>query len=1006
MLNALLDVRTERRFLTVLFCDMVDSTAHQYRMDPERFGTLLATYRQIVFEQVKRHRGHVARVIGDGVLALFGWPQAAGKDAQMAVICALEIGRELARHRGSDADRAGMAVRMGIETGWVLVGDIGPSDRIEHDGVIGPAPNVASRLQHLARRNGLVVGEGTLAMLPDWFLTEPVDTAGINLPEPVKAAHVLGVSDKGDPLGRLQPSRWAPLIGRDGELELLTRKWHDAGAGGGQVVLLSGEPGIGKSRLVGALIDRIPAGSYHAIALYCAEQTIDSAFHPLIEPLMRELGLKADAAAAEILEAATTVARQIGHDAEAEGVALAVLLGMPVPPGTPTADLRRGTFSVLAGWIAEHAARKPLVFVIEDFQWADPSLATFMAQLAEQAAAMRLLLIVTHRADHVVAWPERPHVSRLALSPLSPADAAHLAAAVLDTLDPADAAMIAERAEGVPLFVEEFARASLDQGRGTERLPGSISQLLSARLDALGPARRLAQLAAVIGQEAPAPLLASLSGLSDEEFVQQAAQLLESGIMTQRPMGETTTLSFRHALLRAAAYQALPTVHRSRLHGRVAEQLRAHNPSLETVAPATLGWHLEQAERLGEAAVLFGNAAAMGLASGAYLEAEAHARRAIRLAEAHSGDGQANGIGAGGGQAGGQHAASLSSTLGILGEALIATLGEGSSEVRATYERATRLALQARATHSLPPLLRGLCASYQVRGPLASARELGERLLQLTQHIGDEALIADAERRLGWCMLCQGHLHEAGLLLDRSSKRALGSDAASPTSSGIDTRVLALSNLAILSSLRDGDARTRERTDIAVAAAEACRKPLAAVYGYGVAAITRMMLGDNSATRGLARKSEQVAAGHGLVYWAALARILGGWADARSGSAASGLAVLREGLALYSKTESLVLRPFALMMLADAEAEAGSFGAALEALDEADAVAEGMGASVFGCVLGVARGRVLLGAEDPSAREVLERAKDRALAIGAMEVARRASVLEAKHRHSLDLHMT
>lgn len=990
MLNTLLDVRTERRFLTVLFCDMVDSTAHQYRMDPERFGALLAAYRQIVFGQVRRHRGHVARVIGDGVLAFFGWPQAAGKDAQMAVICALEIGRELARRHDLDAESAGMAVRMGIETGWVLVGDIGPTEQIEHSGVIGPAPNVAARLQHLARSNGLVVGEGTLALLPDWFLTEPADTNGINLPEPVKAAHVLGISDNGDPLGRLQPSRLAPLTGRAAELGSLVGAWERAASGSGQVVLLSGEAGMGKSRLVGALADHLPAGGYEAVALYCAEQTIDNSFQPLIEPLTRELRLKPDASGPEILAAATSFARQIGHDADIEGIALASLLGMPIPPGIPNTELRRRTFNVLLGWVAERTAQHPLIFIVEDFQWADSSLATFIGQLAEQAATMRLLLLVTHRADHRVEWPDKPHFTRLALGPLSSADAAHLAAAVLNTSDPDDAAMIAERAEGVPLFVEEFARASLDLGRRTDRLPGSISQLLSARLDALGPARRLAQLVAVVGQEAPSPLLASLSGLSDAELAQQTGVLLDSGIMIQRFLGDTMLLSFRHALLRAAAYQALPAVHRCRLHDRVAEQLRASNPALETTMPATLGWHLEQADRLVEAAVLFRRAATIGLAGGAYVEAEAHARRAIRLTEADES---------------GAPAENLYAALGLLGEALIATRGEGSSDVRETYERATRLALQAQAARNLPPLLRGLCASYQVRGPLASARELGERLLQLSERLDDQALIADAERRLGWCLLCQGELHEAGLLLERSTTRALGTDAASPTSSALDTRVLGLANLAILSSLCDSDERTRERTDITVAAAEACRKPLAAAYGYGCAALTRMMLGDNSATRRLARKTERAAADHGLVYWAALAHILRGWADARSGNAASGLADLREGLSLYSKTESRVLRPFALMMLADAQAEAGSLAGALEALDEADAIAGDIGASVFKCILSAARGQVLLAAGDQGARDVFARARTQAMAVGATAVIRRINAtLDVGVSSNIDLY--
>ncbi len=989
-MKSVLDVRTEGRYLTILFCDMIDSTLHQFNMDPEQFSALLGAYRKIVFEQVNRHRGHVARVIGDGILAYFGWPRATGRDAEMAVVCALEIGRELARHSKADPNLQYLAARMGIETGWVLVGDIGPLEQIEHNGVVGRAPNIAARLQHLAGRNGVVAGETTLSLLPDWFQTEVADTTGIKLPMPIRAAHIRGMIDKVAPLARLQPSQSSPLIGREAERERLIEAWRIATSGAGQVVLVSGEPGVGKSRLVGAFLESLPLDSYRCLALFCTQQSIEEAFYPLVAPLRRALDLTLDASHDEISAGATKLARWIGHDADAEGVALAALLGVPVPAGIPTAEIRRNTFSMLNSWIADQAANRPLVLVVDDFQWADPSFASFIEQLAAHAGTMRLLLLITHRADHIVEWAEQVGATRHHLGPLPPEEAAKLAGTVLEGISADDAAMIATRADGIPLFVEEFARASRDSGHRPEQLPAAISQLLAARLDSLGPTRHLAQLAAVIGDETSVSMLAQIAGMSDEECLEHADLLLTRGVMTRRILSDGTLVSFRHVLLREAAYQALPTAHRARLHGMVAEHLRNSNLQMEVTAPAVLGWHLERAGRPTEAADLFRRASATELTTGAFAEAEAHARRAVRLLEKLTDNADIKG-----------HYSALS----LLGEALIATRGEGSTEVRTTYERAAHLALQARAMNDLPPLVRGLCASYQVRGPLARARKLSDFLLRLSKRIGDDALIADAERRLGWCLVCRGSFTAAGELLEQSVKRASTSGVSTSSSAKIDARVRALANLAILSALRESDEEICERTRRLVTAIEECQRPLAIAYGYGCAAIASMIVGDIHATYDFAAKATQAATEHGLVYWSTMAQILSSWAETRLGSQEHGLASLLQGLALYRKTESLVLLPLALIMLSDAEAESGSLDRAIAALDEGDRIVDSIGAQAFRSLLLVARSKVLYRAGKFSeAQDALELAHREATAIGAVAVVRRTStvsqLLEGKARQA------
>ena len=253
----------ERRFLSVLFCDMIDSTGHQFRMDPEQFEGILCAYRDIAFSCIRNRGGYVARVVGDAILATFGWPRAAGHDAEAAVACALEIGQALASMERLGERPAGVAIgaRMAIETGWVLVGRIGEGPNAERDGLIGNAPNIASRLQKLAKPNGLVVGEATIPLLPARFVIEELDASGIDLPTPIRAAAVLGISDIDDPFGRLRTSRRAPLVGRKAELSALRAQWDAACASNGQVALISGEPGVGKTRLSATLLEGLAAGT-------------------------------------------------------------------------------------------------------------------------------------------------------------------------------------------------------------------------------------------------------------------------------------------------------------------------------------------------------------------------------------------------------------------------------------------------------------------------------------------------------------------------------------------------------------------------------------------------------------------------------------------------------------------------------------------------------------------------------------------------------------------------
>jgi len=537
-------------------------------------------------------------VIGDGIVATFGWPRAGGRDAQSAVTCALEIGAQLERLSETDTLvlDAYPAARMAIETGWVLIGEIGPRHEAERDGIIGQAPNIAARLQHLARRNGVVVGEGTFPLLRDNFVVELADTSNLNLPAPVRAAYVLGPVDREHPLGRLRAMARTPLADREVEMQALPDAWIAAIAGNGRVVLLSGEAGIGKSRLLTGLTETLAPDPHTTLVLFCAEPMADSPFHPLIGPISGALGIASNATAKETLGRTAEFAADLGLPPDQAGAALAALLGTPLPSDAPSAaEIRRWTFDALLTWFDTLTAKGPMLVLIEDIHWADASLLEFLRRLGGRIGQKRLLLIATHRPEFKVDWPDWPQLERISLGAL-PIHACHaIATSVANDLDEEIRAAIVERSDGVPLFVEEFARALADQTTSDGRLPGSISQLMLSRLDSLGPARRVAQIAAVFGNEVSTDLLAELSDLDPASLDTLAKRLVDSGVMARRHVGDDIVLGFRHALMAEAAYQALPTASRRAAHRRIADRLETVSRTALSVEPEVLGRHQELA---------------------------------------------------------------------------------------------------------------------------------------------------------------------------------------------------------------------------------------------------------------------------------------------------------------------------------------------------------------------------------------------------------------------------
>jgi len=532
----------------------------------------------------------------------------------------------------------------------------------------------------------------------------------------------------------------------------------------------------------------------------------------------------------------------------------------------------------------------------------------------------------------------------------------------------------------VPLFVEEFIRALADKAASLTRLPGSVAQLLVARLDSLGSARSLAQAAAVLGREAPVELLQALSGMTNDDFGDAVQRLTDSGVMTRRGAGRAAVLEFRHALLGDAAYEALPSDRRRALHSVVADTLRRVRPSLAASEPEVLARHFAEADRTFEANALFRSAAANALSAAAFIEAETHARRALDLAQMLP-DATRN--------------EALVAALVPLGEALIATHGYADPEVQEVFERGARLALAMGTAREMLPVLRGLTSFYQVRGPLSLARQLSERVLQIARVVREPLLLAQAERRHGWCRMCEGDLAAARVLLEASLARQTAvRDADTDQELAFDDATT-LGTLAWLDWLTDGPGASLTRAGQAAARAESSTRPLSAAYAFGFAAIAHQLAGNPDGAQRLAERCGAIAATRGFVYWTAMAEALCGWSEAVRDHAPAGVLRLRRALSEYHRMKSEILRPYLLGLLAEAEHATGSDAAAREALDLAEGATTAIGARLFLPGLLMLRGRILTGA---AAVRALLAARDEALAQGATALAAAATAELTRQR--------
>jgi class 3 adenylate cyclase len=741
----------ERRQVTVMFSDLVGSTALSARMDPEDLREVIAAYHKSVGEIVRHFDGFVAQYLGDGVLVYFGYPGAHEDDAERAVQTALELTASI----GGLNTRVSLQTRIGIATGLVVVGDLMDSGNSPERGIIGETPNLAARLQGIAEPNMVVIAESTRKLLGNLFELQDLGARQLrSIAGPVQSWAVLRVSSAESRFEALHGGGLTDIVGREEELELLVRRWARAKTGEGQVVLLSGEPGIGKSRLTAALLQRIATEPHTRLRYFCSPQHTDSALYPIIGQIERAAGLRREDAREVKLDKLDALLVPTSTSKQAAAL-VAEMLSLPNDGRYPLLDLtpqqrRQRTLDALIAQMHALASQNPVLMIFEDAHWTDPTTLEAFDRVVDRIRSMPVLLIVTFRPEFTSSWIGRPNVTILTVNRLAERDIG----AMIDRLvgDKALSAgirqEITERTDGIPLFVEEMTKAVLEvEGEGRAEhpvaavpsaaltVPVSLHASLMARLDRLGPAKGVAQIGATIGRQFSHALLAAVARKPKVDLNSALDRLVVAGLLFRQGAPPYATYLFKHALVRDVAYATLLRDQRRALHCRIAQTLEQQFRDTVELEPETVAQHYAAAG-VGEQAVPYwlraGSRAALRSAN---REAIRHLQKGIEHLSAFADSSE--------------RVRQELAFRTVLGPALLATRGWAAPEALASYVRARQLSEEVGDTAQLFTSLWGTWLLRWARGEISVANGLVQELLDLAHRDGREAFRLQAHHA-GW----------------------------------------------------------------------------------------------------------------------------------------------------------------------------------------------------------------------------------------------------------------
>lgn len=984
------DSAAERRQMTVMFCDLVNSTAMSARFDPEDHHEVIRSYQHACAEIIAEFGGYVAQYLGDGIMVYFGYPRAHEDDPERAVHAGLRIAQAVARLRLRLDLR--LSTRIGIATGLVVVGDRIAAGTGWEVGVVGETPNLAARIQGLAQPNAVVIGSTTRRLLGSQFEYQDLGSHTLKgFEQPIQVWRVLAEGLVANRFKAVRSSSMAPLVDRTDERALLRERGARVANGEGQIVMLGGEPGIGKSRLARAAVE-ILCDEYGAwlMEIQCSSFHTQSALFPVIAALRQTIfpeGMPKDSAEGwarlqEFLQAT-------GFSLEEDAVPLfANLLSISIPAGHPPVALtperhKQLTLQYLLQLIEQCAGGKPALLLLEDLHWADPSTLEFVSLFVEQSRNRRMYGLFTSRPGSNPLWAQEPHVTVIPLGRLPNKDAVELVRHMsgLEPLAPEVVETVIAKTDGIPLYLQEYTKTVVEfrqsdrgAGRVSATIPATLHDLLLARLDRLGEAKLVAQLAAMLGRDFSLDLLEAVWNGSRELLRAGINRLVEEDIIyfSDDPVREH--LVFRHALIQDAAYESQLKSNRAYLHHRIGEVIERQFPDTVGSEPESLAFHFTAANLPLKAIPFWQQAGTRAMGMAAYSEASRHFEAALGLVEHLPEDPSRHGL-----------------ELGLrvqLGMSLSGSHGYSAPGVEAAYQRARELCGLLGDTADLYPVLRGMVTFYLVRNDLAMARELSEHCLRLGSETQRPEYLIEGYNSLGYSLGFSGELETGAEMLEEGI-RIYGSEGgdglAFPSLHNplMGCACLAMVLLWLLGEAQRADRLYREMLDFL----NRCDRPFNTAYAHCFLSLLETMREHYREAADHADKAMEISRKNGYPIWLASAKIHFAIATHRLGDPVRAIPLLNEGLADWRASGAENFRTYFLSGLAEACRSAGRFGDALAAIEEAIQHAERHHEYLFRSELYRIRGELrILEEEIPS--EAAQSDLQKALAIARQQKAR------------------
>jgi class 3 adenylate cyclase/tetratricopeptide (TPR) repeat protein len=920
------DSWAERRQITVLFCDIVDSTPLAMSLDPEEMRELLDTYQTKVTAAVAATGGYVARVVGDALLVYFGWPNADEAHAESAVRAGLAIIEAMGAH--------GLAIRIGIASGLVVIGDLLGAGAIKEPVAVGQAVHLAARLQVIADPDTILVSDVTHSQVSLLFEMEDLgrcELKGFGVPQRVWRVHrdteLSGRSEA------LFAGTQVPIVGRDEELEFLLRRWRQAVSGDGRVVLMSGEPGIGKSRLLAALEELSTPERHFSLRYFCSPYHKDDALYPIISRWEKEVGFARTDTPEDRLSKLETIVASRGVDPNDIPLLAAML---SVPFGNHGTSLRLSarrqkemTFDMLIRRLTRLARARPVLVVFEDAHWADPTTLELLEAMIDRLVGLPVLCIVSFRSDFIPPWTGRRNVALLTVGRLDRHHSEMLAnqIAAEQVITPALRERIIQQTDGIPLFIEEMTKAVLektnDQSTVGEAvvIPCTLQGSLMARLDRLPAAKEVAQISAVIGRRFSHALLASIARLPERLLEQGLHELVSSGLAFRQGLGSEVLYVFKHTLVQDVAYESLPRNRRAELHARVVRAVETDR-NVGAMTPSRLGYHCAQAGLIAKASLYYRLAGERSAERAGLAETRNHLVRGLEFAQRLP-DGEDRRL--------------LEAELLIaLGRLLIAIKGQSDAETCDLLERAVTICRELGDPEMLTRSLFALGAIAMSRGELHTVQTISDELLSLAAATKSPSIAIAGHVRLGILTFHQGRLDTArnSLLqvLDQCDQGEVALPDFAITSS---PDVVAAAYLANTLAHLGYSERAIAYAEHAVQRARRLgMASLAYSMALSISARACQTIGDEARCRRYVELLLAAAGEQGFPQYLAVGQCLLGWLTARQGRITAGLSILSEALELLASLGGRRETPYVKGLMADVLASAGRQSEAIRMLDE------------------------------------------------------------------------